>query len=369
MGSRAPVEKAPVGRQPLRFHWSLSQAGNPMRRSAQRDQMPGVPDLEAQVALCRRAEECGIESMLMAVGYTRPDPLLLSLALGLETSTIKFMIACRAGLLSPVAFVQQINTASALLPGRICINLVAGHTPKELGYYGSFLSHDQRFDQTHEFLSICRDLWRQDRAVDFQGVYYQVEGCRVGTPFVSEGETAPEIFVGGNSDRAADLAMRHASCLWRFPDAPQEVAPHIAPVLAAGTEVGLIVSLVARPTHEEALRHAEAVLAQAGSAAQEVHRQLKQATDSVAFSSTYKLADDAGSAWLAPRLWAGAVPYLGPPSIALVGSTDEIVEAILEYRSIGISQFLFLGWPDLEEMTFFGAEVLPRIRREEAQWR
>lgn len=355
----------------LRFHWSLSQAGNAMRRGARRDQMSGVPDLEAQVALCRRAEECGIESMLMAIGYTRPDPLLLAIALGLQTQTIQFMVACRASLLSPVAFVQQINTASALLPGRICINQVVGHTPQELGFYGSFLSHDQRFAQADEFLSICRALWRghgTGSAVDYRGAYYQVEASRVGTPFVSPRAAAPEIFVGGNSELAAELAVRHASCLWRFPEAPAEMAPRVAPVVAAGTEVGILCAVIARPTRQEAVRHAESVLEQAGNAAREVHQQLQQATDSVAFSSTYRLADGGATAWLTPTLWTGAVPYLGPPSIALVGSTEEVAAAVLEYRAIGVTQFLFLGWPDIDEMTFFGAEVLPRVRQQEAQW-
>jgi alkanesulfonate monooxygenase len=359
---------AGVNGRRLRFHWSLSQAGNAMRRGARRDQMSGVPDVEAQLALCRRAEECGIESMLMAIGYTRPDPLLLAIALGLQTRTIQFMVACRASLLSPVAFVQQINTASALLPGRICINQVVGHTPQELGFYGSFLSHDQRFAQADEFLSICRALWQGDGAVDYRGTYYQVEGSRVGTPYVSPRAGGPEIFVGGNSEVAAELAMRHASCLWRFPEAPEVMAPRIAPVVAAGTEVGLLCAVIARPTREEAVRHAESVLEQAGSAAREVHQKLQQTTDSVAFSSTYRLADGAASAWITPTLWTGAVPYLGPPSIALVGSTEEVAATIFEYRSIGVTQFLFLGWPDIDEMSFFGAEVLPRVRQEEARW-
>jgi alkanesulfonate monooxygenase len=352
---------------PLRFHWSLSQAGNALRRGADRDRMPGVPDFAAQLDLCRRAEENGIESMLMAIGYTRPDPLLLALALGRETERIKFMVACRAGLLSPVAFVQQVNTAAAVLAGRICLNMVVGHTPKELGYYGCFLAHDERFEQTDEFLSICRKLWAGSEPVSFSGRYYQVEDCRVGTPYTAAGERAPEIFVGGNSGPAAELAARHASCLWRFPEPPEELAPKIAPVLAAGTEVGLIASLVARPTREEALAHASEVLAEAGGEAREVHRRLEQGTDSVAFSSAYRRAEDAGSPWLTHCLWTGAVPYLGPPATALVGSAQEIVETVLEYRSIGVTQFLFLGWPDEEEMGFFGSEVLPRIRRGEAR--
>jgi hypothetical protein len=39
--------------------------------------------------------------------------------------------------------------------------------------------------------------------------------------------------------------------------------------------------------------------------------------------------------------------------------------AIMEYKGIGIAQFLFMGWPDLEEMTHFSRQVLPLIRKQE----
>jgi alkanesulfonate monooxygenase len=37
----------------------------------------------------------------------------------------------------------------------------------------------------------------------------------------------------------------------------------------------------------------------------------------------------------------------------------------MEYKQVGISQFLFMGWPDLDEMTYFGKEVLPLVREKE----
>lgn len=349
---------------PLRFHWSLSQAGNALRRSAPREQMTGLPDLEAMLDLCLCAEQNGIESMLMAIGFTRPDPLLLSLALSRQAQRIHFLVACRAGIVTPTAFVQQVNTASALLGGRISINLVAGHTPHELGYYGSFLSHDERYAQAEEFLSICNALWRGE-TVDVQGRFYQVEKAAVGTPFVSPWRAAPEIYLGGSSREAAGLAARHADCLWRFPDAPEVLGPEIKPILARGTEVGLLVALIVRPTHEEAVRAADAVIEGLGPEARETHRRLAGQTDSVGFSSTYRLAAGEG-AWRTRCLWTGAVPYLGPPSIALVGTPDEVAEALLEYKALGVSQFLFLGWPDRDEMEIFGREVLPLLRQAEA---
>jgi alkanesulfonate monooxygenase len=60
------------------------------------------------------------------------------------------------------------------------------------------------------------------------------------------------------------------------------------------------------------------------------------------------------------------VPYLGPPSIALVGSPEEIVNALAEYQKVGVTRFLFMGHPDLEQMTFFGKEVLPMVRERES---
>jgi len=73
------------------------------------------------------------------------------------------------------------------------------------------------------------------------------------------------------------------------------------------------------------------------------------------------LAEESSSDWLTSWLWTGAVPYLGAPAIALVGSYDEVTDGILEFTKAGVTQFLFLGWPDVPEMTAFDEEVRPRV--------
>lgn len=352
--------------RPMRFHWSLSQAGQPHRRSQATTVQPGLPSFEAQLALCRRAEECGIDSMLMAIGFARPDPMVLSAALAAHTESIKFMVACRAGLVSPTMFVQQVNSLSAVSNGRVHINMVVGHTPHELGYYGDFLDHDARYDRTDEFLEICRRLWDGPGPVTYQGRYYKVDGAVLHTPFVSLTAKAPEIFLGGNSGRAADLAARHASCLWRLAREPSRFREESGGLLASGKELGLLVSLIARETRREAVRAAEELIAPFGEEARVVHRDFAGASDSVGFWSTYALANG-GDPWLGDFLWTRAVPYLGAPSIALVGSFDEVAGALLDYRRHGVSQVLFMGWPDIDEMTLFGREVLPRVREGEAR--
>jgi len=351
----------------LRFHWSLSQVGDKLRRARATTEMTGLLSLEAQVAFCRRAEECEIESVLMAFGFTRPDPLALSAALGMLTTRIKFMVACRSGIFSPTVFVQQVNTVSALTNGRICLNMVAGHSPHELHYYGDFLAHDERYERTDEFLSVCRAFWQRNGPVNFHGKHYRIEEGRLNTPFVAAERLAPEIYLGGNSELAEQLAAKHADCLWRFPDAPEKLRPRIATLVEQGTEVGLLVSLISRPTREQALRDADALLVAAGAQAKEFHREFAQKSDSIGFKSNFALAEDRASEWLTPYLWTGAIPYLGAPAIALVGAPAEIASAIMAYRQVGITQFLFMGWPDLDEMTYFGQEILPLVRSQELE--
>lgn len=353
--------------RPLRFHWSMSSAGDNLRGAKARTRQSGLPDLRAHVEFCQTAEQCGIESLLTAFGSHRPDPIALAAALGVLTSKIKFMVACRSGVFSPTAFVQQVNTVSVLTNGRICLNIVGGHTPAEQRYYGDFLVHDDRYERTDEFLTVCRMFWSGSEEVNFQGKHYHVEKGKLNTPFVSSSplEKGPEIFVGGASPLALGLAVKHASCLWTLPAGPEQLAARIRPVLDAGLEAGLLVSLVARETRDAAVETAYSMIERLGNSPKKTHRDFAQGSDSVAFTSTLAMAESQPE-WLTDCLWTGAVGHLGAPAIALVGSFDQVARAICEYRQTGITQFLFMGWPDLEEMRLFSREVLPLVRARES---
>jgi alkanesulfonate monooxygenase len=349
-------------RKPLRFHWSLSSAGEKWRGASSRAAQSGLPNLPALIEFCRHAERNRIESLLTAIGFHRPDPTVLATALSMQTTNITFMVACRPGAYSPMTFVQQVNTLSAISNGRVSINIVAGHTPAEQRSYGDFLPHDERYRRTDEFLTVCQALWNGHEPVDFEGEFYRVEGARLNTPFVSPHRSAPEIYLGGASPPAIAQAAKHASCLLTMPAPPEELAERVRPVLESGREVGLLVSILARASHEAAVGDAYEMLSAIGSRARITHEDFARRSDSVAFTSTIARAQTTQSHWVTPVLWTGAVPYLGAPAIALVGSYEEVAAAIGDYEHIGVTQFLFMGWPDMEEMTRFSTGVMPRIR-------
>jgi len=352
--------------RPLRFHWRLPYGGE-TSAIAMADQSSarsiGLPDPGPQIDFCRRAEESGIDSLLVDFGFAKPDPMLLAAILGQSAKKIKFILAYRSGLFSPTMFVQQINTLSALIQGRILLNIVAGYSPEEQKAYGDFLSHDERYERTEEFLAICRAFWKHNGDVSYTGRHYRIENGSLKTPYVSPEREFPEIIVGGGSGGAQRLALGQGTCWMQLADTPEKMRSAASEAVAQGIDVGVRVCVIARPTRDEALRGARAIVAE-----NDYDRKLAGGkdffakTDSVSFKQAYSLGD---TEWLTPNLWTGAVRVQGPTAIALVGSPEEVASAILEYKAIGVSQFIFSGWPKLEEMLYFGKAVLPLVRQKE----
>jgi alkanesulfonate monooxygenase len=351
----------------LRFHWSLPSAGvrNRLRGATARQDVNPVADLPAQQAFCQQAEEAGIDSVLLPIGFQRADPITLAGVFGAATKNLTFMVAARSGIVSPTYFVQQINTVAAITGGRVSINMVLGHSSEELRYYGDFLDHDKRYRRTDEFWTICDALWRQEFPVDFDGEFLRVEGARINNQFVSPERSRPEVYFAGSSKLATQIASGHGDSLLCIAEPPDGLAARIRPAISNGIEVTLACTQISRPTRDEAVQAAYDVAAAAGEQGKSVQRSFRRQTaESEGFRRAFTLSERE-SPWVTPYLWTGLVPYMGPPSVALVGGPDEIVEAIFDYRRIGVTQFLFQGRPDLETMIFFGEEILPRIRRRE----
>lgn len=318
------------------------------------------PDMEGWVHFARHAEEAGIESVLVALNHYEPDPLMISCALGRATKQLKFIAAYRSGLMQPTIFVQQINTLSGLIQGRVDLNIVAGSSTLEQHGYGDFLAHDERYARAEEFLAVCNAFWRGNGAVDFDGKYYRVERGTLNTPFLAPDRNAPEIYISGHSDASEQLAYSQGTCWLRVADTPEKLQPLVARVRERGIRVCLRLGLICRPTREEAVRAAKALLPEDR---QESTTALKD--DSQMYKEGAAVARE--DYWLNRSLWAGLVPHYGPVWTILLGSPKELAEAFLAYKQIGVSEFIMSGWPEIDEVNIFGREVLPLIRREEAR--
>jgi alkanesulfonate monooxygenase len=338
----------------LRFHWMFPKGGEVGMKTAQETSRvlttqsaspAALPDIAGWSRFARAAEESGIESVLLSFSRYEPDTLLIACAMGQVTEKLKFIVAYRSGLMQPTTFVQQINTLSGLIEGRVAVNVVAGSSTAEQRGYGDFLEHDERYARAEEFLGICHAFWNNGGGVDFAGQYYRVEGGKLHTPYQAPDRNAPEIYVSGHSEQAEKLALSQASCWLRLIDTPEKLQPIAARVREQGKELCL----------------RQAMLPDDDIARQE--RGILTRSDSQALKQALAAADEVG--WLNRSLYAGLVPYYGSSSITLVGSPQELADAFLAYKAIGITQFIIAGWPKLDEMQIFGRDVLPLVRQAE----
>lgn len=356
----------------LRFHWMLPKGGEVGMKSAQetsrvlttkRSSACALPDMSGWLRFACCAEEAGIESVLLSFSRYEPDTMQVACAVGLATRTLKFIVAYRSGLMQPTTFVQQVNSLAALIGGRVALNIVAGSSTEEQRGYGDFLEHDERYARAEEFLAICHSFWRNEKEVDFDGKYFRVQGGRLHTPYFAPHRSAPEIYVSGHSEQAERLAATQGSCWLRLIDTPENLANSVAQTRERGVEVCLRLGLICRPTRDEAIRAAEAMLPDEEIGKQE--RGILTRSDSQTLQSALATADKVG--WMNQNLWAGLVPYYGSSAITLLGSPQELADAFLAYKRIGVTQFIISGWPKLDEMVIFGNEVLPLIRDAERQ--
>lgn len=355
----------------LRFHWMLPKGGEvavdgtQSPREAARYRILSTsstslaprPDARGWAHFARHAEEAGIDSVLISFSRYEPEPLVVSCALGRATKKLKFIAAFRSGLMQPTSFVQQVNTLSGLIEGRVSLNIVAGSSTEEQHGYGDFLQHDERYTRAEEFLAVCNSFWRGKGNVDFDGRHYRVEQGKLHTPFLAPDRIAPEIYVSGHSEQSERLAYSQGSCWLRVIDTPETLEPMVARARARGIGVCLRLGLICKPTRQEAIAEAEALMPD----------DKKETTTTLKDDSQmYKEGKTAASgSWLNRSLWTGFVPHYGPVWTTLLGSPKELADAFLAYKQIGVTEFIISGWPELDTVDTFGREVLPLVREAE----
>jgi alkanesulfonate monooxygenase len=325
------------------------------------DSPAAKPEMAGWIHFAQQAENAGIESVLVALNRYEPDPLMISCALGRATKQLKFIVAYRSGLMQPTTFVQQVNTLSGLIDGRIDLNIIAGSSTAEQHGYGDFLTHDERYARAEEFLRVCNAYWRSDGEFDFEGKYYRVEKGKLNTPFVAPDRTKPEIYISGHSEPSEQLVRSQGTCWSRVVDTPEKLAGAVSRMRAAGINVCLRLGLICRPTRAEAVEVAKSILPE-----DKHEKTISFKDDSQMYREAAAVAPDQIAAhWVSPNLWAGLVPHYGPVWTVLLGSPHELAEAFIEYKKIGVTDFIISGWPEIDEVTRFGRELLPLVREAE----
>ena len=69
------------------------------------------------------------------------------------------------------------------------------------------------------------------------------------------------------------------------------------------------------------------------------------------------------------RLWTGVARVTGAQdnSTALVGTGEQVADALLDYYDLGISTFLIRGFDPLDDAIHYGRDLIPLVRQAVAE--
>ena len=310
--------------------------------------------------------------MLTPTGTFCEDAWLVTAALLRETSTLKFLVAFRPGVINPMLAAQMAAAYQRISGGRLLLNVVTGGEPREQARFGDT---DPKADAV-----------RADRRVPL-GAARRVGAGRRSTSRASTSEVEGALVEGGIDPRAGHLLRRllgpgrpgRGQARRRLPDLGRAAGAGGArsssgcaawPREQGRTlRFGLRVHTLSRDTSEEAWRHAQWLLDGLDPATDRggAGRRWPPASPTgqqrmLALHGGRTSYTDARELEVSPNLWAGVGLVRGGAGTALVGSHDEVADRLEEYHALGIDEFILSGYPHVEEAYWFGEGVMPRLR-------
>jgi alkanesulfonate monooxygenase len=328
----------------------------------------GVPegDLRSSWAHCssilKEAERQGFRNILCPSSYqVGQDTLSFVAAGGQVTDRINMLAAVRCGEMQPVMLARTIATLDHMLEGRLTVNIISSDFP------GEKADSAFRYQRSREVVEILKQAWTQDQ-ITYAGEVYDFKGLTTdpARPYQTGG---PLLYFGGYSPDALDLCGQHCDVYLMWPEPKDQIAERMKAVHKVAEnydrtlDYGLRVHVIVRDTEQEAREYAEHLVSKLDDELGTLIRERALDSGSLGVSHQARareLADQFG--YVEPHLWTGIGRARSGCGAALVGSADQVLSEIEEYRKMGIRAFIFSGYPHLEECKHFGRLVMPELK-------
>ena len=325
-------------------------------------------------AAAKLQEHAGFDRVLVAFSATSGESLMVSQHIASATERLGLMVAHRPGFTAPTVAARQFATLDHLSRGRAAIHVITGGNDTELAQDGDHLSKDERYARTDEYLDVVRREWTAATPFTHHGRFYQVDnGFSDVKPFNPEGIP---VYFGGASEAAIRVAGKHADIYALWGESLAQVRELIGRVRAAASPHGRSprFSLSLRPvladTEAAAWAKADALLARARALREAggAGRSRFNAREAVRVppneGARRLLEAAAAGARLDKRLWTAMAALTGAQgnSTGLVGTPDQVADAMMDYHDLGITTFLIRGFDPLADAVQYGQELIPRVR-------
>ncbi|UYO56154.1 FMNH2-dependent alkanesulfonate monooxygenase [Rhodopseudomonas palustris] len=320
--------------------------------------------------IAQAADQLGYFGVLLPTGRSCEDSWVVASAVAPWTERLRYLVAVRPGLQSPSVAARMTATLDRLIGGRLLVNVVTGGDPVENKGDGVFLSHDERYEVTREFLNIYSDLL-SGKTVNVAGKHITIEDGRLLFPPVQS--PRPPLYFGGSSDAGIDVAADTVDKYLTWGEPPAQVAEKVNRVRAVAEprgrklSFGIRLHVIVRETNEAAWAAADDLIRYVTddtiAAAQKVFARM----DSVGQQRMSELhGGRRDKLEISPNLWAGVGLVRGGAGTALVGDPQTVAARIKEYQDVGIDTFILSGYPHLEEAYRFAELVFPLVKPQHA---
>lgn len=318
----------------------------------------------AQVA--QAADQLGYHGVLIPTGRSCEDSWVVASSLVPLTKRLRFLIAFRPGLLNPSLAARMAATFDRISNGRLLINIVTGGDPSENAGDGIFLEHGERYEITREFLAIWKALLAGE-VVNYEGRHLRLEGGNLLFPAVQKPH--PPLFFGGSSDVGMDVAGEHVDTYLSWGEPPEAVGEKLHQAQAAADRYGrrlnfgVRLHVIVRETAKEAWAAADALISHVDDATIAKAQAKFAGMDSVGQRRMAALhGGSRDKLEIYPNLWAGVGLVRGGAGTALVGDPEQVAGLIKQYMEVGVENFIFSGYPHLEETYRVAELVFPRLK-------
>lgn len=323
----------------------------------------GAPDLDYLRDLARAHEHAGFDRALIANGGA--DPIFLATYAAAHTERLGFMIAHRPGLTAPTVAARAFATLDHTTGGRVRLHAITGFAP-EPEHGETLADKNERYARAEEYLEVIRRSWTEQEPFDFDGKYYQLKGAF--SPIKPRSQPHVPISVGGSSDAAYHVAVKHSDLYALWAEPLKDTAERIAKLHQIAAEhgvaaprVSLSVRLIIGETEDQAWAKAHRIVEQlaAGRAESPLRGDRGQSgggARQLAFAEQSERFDRA--------LFLGTSTAIGggTDSTSLVGTPDTIVAALLDYYDLGVTTFLNRGYDPYYDAVEYGRYIIPAVR-------
>ncbi|MGL3043846.1 MULTISPECIES: dimethylsulfone monooxygenase SfnG [unclassified Acinetobacter] len=321
------------------------------------------------VRLAQTAEQAGFDYALTQIRFTagynaenQHESVSFSHGILAKTERLKVIAAILPGPWKPALAAKQLATIDHLSNGRIAINVVSGWFRGEFDAIGEeWPEHDERYARSEEFIRSLKGVWTQNN-FNFEGKYYQFKDYTLSPKPLQKPHI--EIFQGGSSRAARDMASRVSDWYFTNGNTPEELKKQIDDIREKAkanhhsVKIGVNAFVIARDSEEEAQAVLQEIISKANVQAV---KSFSEATREAGAAS------QEGEGNWAQSTFEDLVQYNDGFRTNLIGTPQQIAERIIELKKVGVDLILSGFLHFIEEIEYFGQKVLPLVRELEAQ--